>query len=162
MSVSSARQTAELFGAASVLGEKAVSSDFTIQFDGYEKNYAITKTHGWPIVGTAGEIQVPMALGLMMWQKQQIKVNFQSPISFMETRKGHIDDFLTSIARSNEPLQGKIFQGTPSEYTAVKYITGCFIVPDMPETDSEGAGQLMTISGTLFGHYLGEKGAGNI
>lgn len=142
-------------------GRKAISSDFTVEIEGFEDMYLLTKQCPWPVISSTGEIEVPMPLGSAMWEKQQIKVNQQGPIAFFETVAGSVDQMLVSLIANGGMFNAKIYHGVPGKYIQAKRITDCFIQIDNPDTDWENRSQVLMFSGTMFFHYFGETIPGN-
>lgn len=143
------------------LGRKAISSDYTIEIEGFEDMYLLTKQCPWPVLSTTGEIEVPMPLGAAMWEQQQTKVNMQGPIAFFETVAGSVDQMLVDIIANGGRFNAKIYHGVPSKFVQAKRIIDCFVQIDNPDTDWENRSQVLMFSGTMFYHYFGETIAGN-
>lgn len=142
------------------MGRKAISSDFTIEIEGFEHLYLLTKQCPWPESSSAGEIEVATPLGATQWERQQQKVAMQGPLAFYETTQHTIDKALVDIiAKSGEDggwFNAKIYHGVPSKHIGGKRIIDCFFVADSPDTDWENRSQVLMVSGTLFFHYFGE------
>jgi hypothetical protein len=142
------------------MGDKAVSSDFTFEIDGFEQYYLLTKQCPWPELSPQGEIEVPGPLGSKLWQPQQIGTALQGPISLFETAAGHIDQLMVNLIRGGARFNAWIYEGTPERFVRAKRILDCFIQLDSPDRDWENRSQVLTFSGTLFFHHFGEQKTG--
>lgn len=143
------------------LGRKAINSDFTIEIEGYEGMFLLTKQCPWPVLTTGGEIEVPTPLGSTVWEAQQVKTAQQGAISFMETAAGDIDQMLVDLIKDGGYFNAKIYEGTPKKYLRYKRIEDCFIQLDPVDRDWENRSQVLTFSGTMFYHYYGDVTEGN-
>jgi hypothetical protein len=153
---STAKYLKSLFNATAALGDKVVSSDATFEIVGHEHLTLLVKQFPWPELSAAGEIEVPMPVGSARWQPQQLKVNQQGQVMFMETIQGHVGAFLEEILMQGGRFDAKVYEGTPENYSRVESIYDCFVQLDNPDRDFENRSQIMTISGTLFFHYFGK------
>jgi len=168
MTVSNASYLKELYGSSRALGAKAISSDFTFEIEGFEGNYLLCKQAPWPELSPMGEIEVPMPLGAMMYQPQQIAIARQGPISMSETIAGNVDQMMIDLvtrggtyASGGSTFNAKIYEGTPIKFLRAKRIVDAFIQIDVPDRDWENRSQPLVFSGTLFYHYFGEILPGN-
>lgn len=161
MTVSNANYLKSFYDATKAAGEKVVSSDFTLEIEGFEHNYLLAKQAPWPQISPAGEIEVPTPLGAGMYQPQQIKTYQQGQISLMETVAGHIDTMLVNLIVSGGVFNAKIYEGTPQKFLKAKRIVDCFIQVDNPDRDFENRAQILLFSGTMFFHYFGDDIPGN-
>lgn len=161
MTISNAAYLKTFFDTTKALGAKVISSDFTLEIEGFEANYLLAKQCPWPEVSSAGEIEVSMPLGSAMWEAQQIKVNHQGAVSLMETVAGSIDNMLVGIIANGGKFNAKIYEGTPQKFLRAKRIVDCFIQMDDPDRDWENRSQILLFTGTMFFHYFGEVIAGN-
>ncbi|SFL23813.1 hypothetical protein SAMN05216302_10467 [Nitrosomonas aestuarii] len=143
------------------MGDKVISSDFTLEIDGFEQNYLLCKQAPWPELSSAGEIEVPMPLGAVAWQPQQAKTNLQGPISFYETVAGHIDNMLMNMIMAGGKFDATVYDGTPQRFLKAKRIKQCFMQIDSPDRDWENRAQVLLYAGTIFYHYYGEIIPGN-
>jgi hypothetical protein len=147
---------------AAAMGMPAVASDFSIEIEGYESLWIVTKQCPWPVLSVEGEIEVPGPLGSRHLVPQQANYSFQGPIAFKETRGGAVEAALMDIIQNREALfNAKIYEGTPDRYLRYKYIEDCFIQVDPVDRDQESRAELLLLSGTLFGHYFGDVVQGN-
>lgn len=146
-------------------GQVAISSDFSLQIAGHEDLWVLTKQCPWAEAGSAGEIDVAMPIGFNRWEKQQQKIAMQGPLAFYETQKHTIEQAFLDILATSGINAGKfdciVYHGVPERHVGGKRYTGCFFVPDSPDTDWENRSQVLMISGTLFYHYFGEIIPGN-
>ncbi len=146
------------FNAAVALGDKVVSSDAQFVIDGYEDIALLTKQFPWPTLAPGGEIEVPIPNGAAMWQPQQLKVHQQGQMTFLETQKGHIQQFLEDIVFVNGAIfDATIYEGTREDYTRKERIARCFLQLDNPDRDWENRTQILQVTGTLFFHYFGKE-----
>ena len=147
-----------IYVATAALGDKVVSSDAYFEIEGFEQIGLLIKQFPWPELSPAGEIEVPMPNGAARWQPQQLKINQQGQVTFMETQTGHVQAFLEQVIfNSGARFNAKVYEGTPDDHTRVCSIRDCFIQLDNPDRDWENRGQIMMISGTLFFHYFGNQ-----
>ena len=146
-----------MFDAAKAMGDKAVSSDSIFEIKGSEELSLLIKQFPWPELSPAGEIEVAGPLGMASWQPQQIKVNQQGQITFMETTKGHIADFMEKIIASGGKFDAVVYEGSAENPARVCPIYDCFVQLDNPDRDWENRSQIVLVSGTLFFHYFGAK-----
>jgi len=162
MTISAAAYLQTFHNAANAAGAKAISSDFSIEIVGYESSWILTKKAPWPVLSPGGEIEVPMPLGSLAYQGQQVKVAKQGEIEMYETVAGSIDQLLVNLIVGGGKFDAKLYEGTPQAYLHYKEIFDCFIVIDSdPSRDWENRSQVMTISGTMFYHYFGDITQGN-
>lgn len=143
------------------LGRKIVNSDMTLEIEGFEGMYLLTKQCPWPAVTVAGEIEIPTPLGVSVFEPQQIKPAKQGQVSFMEAEGAPIDQLLVDIIAGGGTFNAKIYEGTPDKFLSYKRITDCFIQVEDPDRDWENRSQVLTFSGTMFYHYYGEVVQGN-
>lgn len=162
MSVSSADYLKKLFGQTQSLGDKAISSDFALEIEGYEAMWLLSKQCPWPSLSPGGEIEVPGPLGMAQWQPQQLKVHQQGQITLQETVHGNINAMLLNLLKNKGRFNAKIYEGDPQKFTLAKRITDCFLVLDNPDRDWENRSQVLTFSGTMFFHYFGDDIVGNV
>lgn len=156
MTVSTGAYLKGMFNTTAALGDKAISSDAYFEIEGYEDISLLIKQFPFPELSSAGEIEVPMPLGAARWQPQQIKINQQGQVTFMETQKGHIAKFLEEInVKNGGRFNAKVYEGDNFNYTRMARIVDCFLVMDNPDRDWENRSQILNLSGTLFFHYLG-------
>ncbi|MFA5920135.1 MAG: hypothetical protein WC856_02440 [Methylococcaceae bacterium] len=161
MAINNAAYLKTFFDTTKALGAKVISSDFTLEIEGFESNYLLAKQCPWPEMSVAGEIEVSMPLGAAMWQPQQAKINQQGAVTFMETVAGSIDNMLLGILTDGGLFNAKIYEGTPQKFLRAKRITDCFLQMDNADRDFENRSQVLTLNGTMFFHYFGEVIAGN-
>ena len=143
------------------LGEKVISSDFTLVIEGYEDLYLLCKQAPWPELSPQGEIEISTPLGGMAYQPQQVKTAMQGQVSFYETTAGAMDQALVDILANQGRFDAWVYEGTPEKYLRRKRIQDCFMQMDAPDRDWENRSQPMMFSGTLFFHYFGETEEGS-
>lgn len=158
MTVSNGAYLKQLMGTALALGDKAVSSDAVMVIEGFENLQLLFKQFPWPQLSPQGEINVPLPLGLEMVQPQQVKLAQQGAVTCVETVAGHIRQFQEKILNQGARFNAKIYDGTPEDFNTVLPIFQAFIQFDTPDRDWENRGSLLTLSGTMFYHYVGSNG----
>lgn len=162
MALSTANYLKSLADSIQASGQKAISSDFTFEIEGFEQNYLLIKQFPWPAFSSAGEIEVAAPMGMALWQPQQGKVNLQGSVTLQETVAGAIDSMLIGLIARGGIFNAKIYHGTPTHYISYKPIYDAFFQIDNADTDFENRSQVLVFSGTLFFHYFGEIVAGNV
>lgn len=162
MATSTAAYFKGQYDSIEVLGRKSISSDYTMEVEGFEGTYLLCKQFPWPTVSSAGEIEVAAPLGMAYWETQNIKVNQQGSVSFYETTANSIDNMLAGIIARGGRFNAKIYHGTPDNYLTMKPIYNAFLQIDNPDTDFENRSQVLMFAGTIFFMYFGEVVAGNV
>ena len=155
MSVNTGPYLKTLYAGAAALGDAAVSSDAYFEIEGHEDLGLLIKQFPWPVLSSAGEIEVPLPMGMSKWQPQQTKVNQQGGVTLKETKAGHIAAFLEEVIASGGTFNAKVYEGEPNNYTRMCKIRDCFLVMDNPDRDFENRSQILMVSGTLFFHFFG-------
>ncbi len=158
MTVSNATLAKSIYLNTLALGDKSVSSDAWMEIEGAENLSVLIKQFPMPILSSAGEIEVPMPLGILGYQPQQVKFNQQGGVAFMETKSGTISKFMERL----HSVQGGIFnavvyEGTPQEFSRKCRIFRCFVQLDNPDRDFENRAQLTIVSGTMFYNFFGDE-----
>lgn len=161
MAISNAQYLKGQYDVTKALGAKVISSDFTFVIDGYEPNYLLCKQAPEPELSSAGEIEVPLPLGAMMYQPQQVKVAHQGPVAFFETVQGSIDNMMINLLTTGAIFNATLYEGTPQRFLKAKRLRDCFLQLDNPDRDWENRAQVLMFTGTLFFHYFGEVLPGN-
>lgn len=161
MTVSNAAYLKQFHDTAKAQGAKVISSDFSLEIEGFEHAWILTKQCPWPELSTAGEIEIAGPLGSAAWAQQQAKTNMQGAISFYETTAGTIDQMLVNLIASGGKFNAKVYEGTPEKFLRAKRIEDCFIQVDSADRDWENRSQPLMISGTIFFSYYGEVIPGN-
>ncbi|APQ14661.1 hypothetical protein BJP27_24110 (plasmid) [Pseudomonas oryzihabitans] len=156
MTVSNEAYLQQAFSAQTALGDKIINSDAHLVIDGFEDISAITKQFPWPILTPEGEIEVPGAMGITTLQPQQIKIRHSSPIAFMETTKGHIQDMVRKINEAGGRFNARVYEGTIENPLRTARIVRCFLQLENMDRDFENRAQIGQFTGTLHFHYLGE------
>jgi hypothetical protein len=162
MTVSTPAFLAQSYGLVKALGDKSVSSDAMFVIDGFEHLRLLCKQFPWPILSTAGEIEIASPMGSKQWQQQQLNPAMQGQVSFYETVRGDLETFIEQIAAQGNKFQAAVYEGTLERHSRGCRIVDCFLQFENPDRDWENRSQVTTISGTLFFHYFGEKISGNI
>lgn len=146
---------------AVTMGAKIISSDFTIEIEGFESMYLLTKQCPWPILTTGEGIEIPSVLGTAMWQPGQVKINQQGAIAFEETVAGSADNLLVALLLRGGEFNAKIYEGTPTKYLRYKKISKCSLNCEPVDRDWENRTQPLLITGNMFYHFYGEVVEGN-
>lgn len=162
MTVSNADFLKGMYNATRLLGDKAISSDATLEIEGHADLLLLTKQFPWPEIGSAGEIEVATPMGAAMWQPQQLKVNQQGQLALMETTGGRIQQFMEDVIKTGGRFNATVYEGTPEHFYRGYKLMDCFFQPDNPDRDWENRSQIVLITGTMFFHFFGEKLPGNI
>lgn len=157
MTTSTPAYLKSLFNSTVALGDKAVSSDAFFEIIGHEDIGLLIKQFPWPEISPQGEIEVPMPMGSMTYQPQQLKTAQQGQVTMMETQQGHIATFLEDINTAGSYFDATVYEGTPDNYTRKCDLKRCFFVLDNPDRDFESRQQILLISGTLFFNYFGNQ-----
>ena len=150
MTISTGSILKGFYDKTNALGQKVISSDFTLQIDKFEANWLLCKQAPWPDLTPQGEIEVTAPLGSAVWQPQQIKTNQQGSVSFYETVAGSIDQMLVDLIAGGGYFDAWVYEGTPEKYLRAKRITNCFLQLDNPDRDWENRSQPLMFSGTMF------------
>jgi hypothetical protein len=161
MTVSNTAYLKGLFDQAKTLGDKAISSDFALEIEGFESMWMLAKQCPWPVVTPGGEIEVSSPLGGTIWQPQQAKTALQGQVSLQETVHGSVNTLLINLLTKGGRFNAKIYEGTPQRFLNAKRIVDAFLVVDNPDRDWENRSQVLMFTGTMFFHYFNEDIAGN-
>jgi len=168
MAVSTGNYLKSIYDSSMAQGAKAISSDFTLAIDGFDDEYLLVKQAPWAELTAQGEIEVPLPLGSVGWQPQQVKTNQQGSIALYETVAGSCSKMLVDLlTRGGKYANGEttfdcwIYEGTPEHYLSRKRYRDCFLQLDVADRDWENRSQPLQFTGTLFFHYFGEDEAGN-
>lgn len=161
MAVSNPNYLKGFYDQTRAMGDKVINSDFTLEIEGFEQMYLLTRQCPWPVVAPQGEIEVPTPLGAAAWQSQQVRVHQQGAVTLMETAAGAVDNMLLDLIVQGGTFNAKIYEGTPQKFLRYKRIMDAFIQIDNPDRDWENRSQVLTFTGTMFFHYFGEVVEGN-
>lgn len=162
MSIQSTDYQKSNYGVMKAMGAKAISSDASLQIDGFETMWMLCKQFPHPVVGVSSEIEIPGPNGSVMYQPAQIKTNWSGPATFSETEVGHVEGFLIDLIANGGTFNAWIYEGTPDRFSARRRILDAFFQPDSPDRDWENRTQVLNISGTMFYHYFGQVEPGNV
>lgn len=161
MTVSTGAYLQQHYNLIKALGDKSVSSDAMFVIDGYEDLRLLTKQFPWPVLTSAGEIEVSGPLGITTVQPQQIKIFQSGSVEFYETRRGDMQSFMEKIIAGGGKFNATVYEGTVDKYQRAMPIYDCFLELENAARDWENRSQLTTIGGTLNFHYFGETIPGN-
>jgi hypothetical protein len=161
MAVSNSAYLKDHYNASKAIGAKVISSDFAVEFKGFESMWLLCKQFPWPITSSQGEIEIPMPLGVVAYQAQQIKIAHQGQLALLETVAGSVDQMLVNIISKGGMFDGTVYEGTPQKYLRKKSFVDAFMQLDDPDRDWENRSQVLQLSGTIFYHYFGDTEAGN-
>ncbi|MFM0432390.1 hypothetical protein PQQ75_25490 [Paraburkholderia aspalathi] len=162
MTVSNSTYLKQIYDTAAAIGQKAISSDAMIEFAGFESMALLVQGFPWPVLTSGGEIEVPMPLGIAQQIPQQAKVNQQGAVTIQETVAGTASDLLLQMIAGGGRFDAKVYNGTTDQYRFYLNIKDCFLSCEPSERNWDNRGSIVTLSGTLFYHYFGEKVPGNI
>lgn len=156
MTVSNAAYLKEVYDQTMALGDKAISSDFTVVIEGHEGLSVLFKQFPMPILSSAGEIEVPGPLGTKTWQPQQVSTALQGAVAMHETKAGDVRKMNAAILANGGRFNARVYEGTPTNNSGSCRIKNAFFVWDQQDRDVENRTQVVVQSGTVFFHYHGE------
>ena len=156
MTVSSKAYLKEVFDQTMALGDKIVSSDFTVVIEGFEGMSVLFKQFPMPVMSSGGEIEVTGPMGTKTWQPQQINTALQGAVSVMETKQNDVRKMNDAILASGGRFEARVYEGTQEDNTGSCRIKKAFFVWDQQDRDAENRSQVVLQSGTVFFHYHGE------
>lgn len=162
MTVSSNDMLRGWYNVEKAAGRASINSDATMEIEGFLNMRVLTKQFPWPMVGSAGEIEVPGQMGTTTYIPQQLKTGQQGPIQFKETQDGQAMSFMEQVILNGGMFDATVYEGTPEQFVRGYKYRDCFFVPDQPDRDMENKTQIMLIAGTLFFSYFGESIPGNV
>lgn len=162
MSLSTPEVLKGFYNLAKAVGDKAINSDAFFEPEGFPQLGILIKQFPWPVLSSAGEIEIPGPMGSASWQPQQLKVNLQGQIAITETVNGDAQNFLNTLNYKGARFNGTAYEGSPDRFHRAVKIRDAFIVLDSPDRDWENRSQVLTFNGTLFYHFYGEVIPGNI
>ncbi len=162
MSVSHGLYLKNHYLATQQMGYREISSDFQLEIKGYEETSIwMCKQAPDPQIVPGGEIEIPMPLGATRFQPAQVKVAQQGAVALTETMRGHVSSMLLSIIADGGTFDCSLYAGTTKDYLWRKDMWDCFLQLDNPDRNWDNRTEVVTLSGTLFFHYFGEKFEGN-
>ncbi len=161
MTVNTGAYLQQQYNTIKALGDKVVSSDAMIVFEGFENIRLLCKQFPWPVLTSNGEIEIANPLGMISYQPQQIKIAQQGSIELYETQEGHIQAFLEQVIAGGGRFNASVYEGTVDKYKRMLPIYDCFMENENAQRDWENRSQIMTIGGNLYFHYFGEAEPGN-
>lgn len=157
MSVNSPEYLKELFDQQMALGDKAISSDFTVVLDGFENLMILFKQFPTPVLSSQGEIEVPGPMGTKVWQMQQVATALQGPVAMFETKRQDFRKMQRQlISKGGVIASGRVYEGTPQNNTGSYRIKNIGFVWDTLDRDVENRTQVVTPTGTVFYHFHDE------
>lgn len=162
MTTSTGAYLAASYGQVKAMGDKSVSSDAMFVIQGFEHLRLLCKQFPWPTLSPGGEIAIATPMGAEAWQPQQLKVNQQGQVTFYETVRGDIEQFIEEVSKQGSRFNAEVYEGTMEKHHRGVRIVDCFLQFDNPDRDWENRSTATTVSGTLFFHYFGDKIPGNI
>nr|WP_319566310.1 hypothetical protein [uncultured Rhodoferax sp.] len=162
MAVTAAEVLRGMYNTARTMGDKSINSDATFVIEGHSELALLTKQFPWPTLSPGGEVAVPGPIGTEAWQAQQLKLNQQGQISFMETVQGRIQQFLEEVISTGAKFDATVYEGTPDRFHRACKLRDCFFQSDNTDRDWENRSAITLMNGTLFFHYFGETIPGNI
>ncbi len=162
MSVSTGSYMKSFHEASRALSEPSISSDFTLEINGFEHTYLLIKDAFWPELSVGDPVESPSVLGTMMLHPGQVKFNFSKAITLKETVAGTISKMMLDIICQGGIFDATVYHGTPLNFIEARKIKECFLVIEMPETSFDNRTQPLVFTGQINGHYYDEKIAGNV
>lgn len=157
MTISSGDMLEGLYRATQALGTKSVNSDAQFEVEGRPDMTVLIEQFPWPTLGSQGEIEYPLPLGMRSALPQQINTYQQGPIRFSETISGSVMNFMKYLISVGGVFNGAVYEGTSERFTRGYKLVGCFFVPDATDRDWENRTQLMKINGTLHFNFFGAE-----
>ena len=144
------------------MGKKVMSSDFTLEPQGYEKMYLLTSQFPLPVLSSGEPAEYYMPLGIKGGQPTQSEIFQQGSIAFYETTAFELRKFMSWLAARGGVCDFNFYHGTPEKYTDKGEMVSAFIVLEKPDLDWENKTQVVKVTGTIYYYYFGEHEAGNI
>ncbi len=158
MAVSSADLLAKNYKTAQALGMKEVQCDAYFEIEGYEHLKFLAKTFPRPVLASAGTVESYLPNGIKVQQPQQLQVAQSHETSFYVTKGGDVEKALNALNNSGGIFQAMVHLGEVGNPYASYPLTNCFLAEVAPlDQDTEGVGQHVMLSGTLYYHYFGER-----
>lgn len=162
MTVSTVDYLKAQYAVSKALGERSLSSDavLVIADPFFASLSLLMKSFVWPVLSTAGEVEIWLPTGQKAWQQQQLETALQGQVVITETAAGHAYEALNALSRKR--FDATIFEGQPDKFSRAVFIRDAFIKVDPAERDHESRSQVTQFSGTIFYHFFGEIIPGNI
>lgn len=145
------------FRLTQALGAKLNAGDATFEPMGFAGIYLLVKQFPHPKISGGAEIEVPFAGGGKYFDQQPMDTSFQGQITFLETEAGTVQAFAREVLLAGGFFDAKIYEGTPLFYSRAYLLERCFFKLDPSDRDWENRGQVLQLSGTLFGNYFGKE-----
>jgi hypothetical protein len=150
------------FDSVQAMGAKAIQSDFTIEIEGFERNYLQYKQFPWPVLSVNDPVEVFGPMGMRYFETANIEVTYQGSFSMYETEAGQADDLMIGLIMRGGKFDAKVYHGTPDHFVRMKPIYGAILKLDAPDLDFENRTQPLILSGQLNFHYFGEVVKGSV
>jgi len=163
MSVASIKSAKASYDATRALGSTAVSSDFTLNIDGYENSYLLITQAPHMLLGPGEAIDVPDPGGLFHREPSQIKIAGDGQCTIKETVAGHAEDMLLDMLMSGKQFMFDCWlkDGADPNFYRYKWrYRHCFFIPEVTQRDWANRAEIFSRSGTLYFHYFGEREQG--
>jgi hypothetical protein len=148
------------FAVSKALGDRSLQSDALMVIDGFEFLTMLLKDFVWPVVSTAGEVEIWLPNGQRALQQQQIETAFTGNVVIMETSSGIAEEALAQLAGQN--FDATVYEGNALSYTRGAFIRQCFFKVEPAERSFEGRSQVTQYNCEMSYHYFGERLPGNL
>ena len=142
------------------LGDRSISSDAQLVIDGFEYLTMLIKSFPWPVVSTAGEVEIYLPSGQKTFQPQVPETGMQGQFILTETVYGHAQDAIIQLA-GGLIFDATAYEGSPDYFTRACVINSCFMKVEPAERDFESRSQVTQYTGTIFYNFFGEIILGN-
>lgn len=142
------------------LGDRSLSSDARMVISGFEHLTMLIKDFSWPVLSTAGEVEVWLPGGQKTWQEQQLETAMQGQVTITETVLGHAYDAINRL--NGKRFDATLFEGAPEAFYRSVKIRDCFMKMDPAERSFENRSQVTQYTGTIFYNFFGETVLGSL
>lgn len=158
MSVSPADLLAKTYKTAQALGKKEAQCDAYFEIEGFENLRFLAKTFPRPVLASTGTIESYLPMGIKTQQPQQLQTAQSHEVSFYCTDNGAVEKALMELNNNGAIFQATVHLGQVDNPYASYPLENCFLAEISPlDQDTEGLGQHVMMSGTLYYHYFGER-----
>lgn len=153
----------KMYQAAKQMGEIAIASEYTMEFDDFSEMTHILKQFPVPIITPEEVIEVPMVGGLKGFTSQALKFDFRGTIAFKETMKGDVRKMLSQMHADIDVgvrprFNATIYLGTKENHTQKWRIIDAILFGFDPiDADNENRGQHVIVSGQIAYMYFGDS-----
>lgn len=142
------------YQAIKALGSPQMASNNQLILDAFPDARLLLQNFTHAIATNTEAVEVNLGAGLQMYTEGVPKTRFQSPITLVETRTGHIQDLADRIM-AHGPTDAWAYYGRAETYTKKFRWLGCIIsFENGIEAASDGNSQVSVIQGTISYHYF--------